>query len=52
MAASTHTVITSWTTGAGDHWVIVNGHAGPLRCDAPIPEGTAVTVDSGRAVIP
>ncbi len=52
MASQTHTVVTSWTTGAGDHWVIVNGHTGPLRTDEPIPEGTAVIVDGGRAVLP
>ena len=51
-ASTTHTVVTSWTTDAGDHWVIVTGGHGPLRCDEPIPEGTAVLIDGGRAVKP
>ena len=50
MSAKTFSVVLCWTTCAGDVWVTLNGHPGPLRIDARVDAGTAVRVVNGKAV--
>lgn len=50
-ATQTYTVVTSWTTSLGDHWVVVRGIGRMFQTDALIPVNRSVTLNGDRAVL-